>query len=142
MANLQNKGYGWPGIIWEMIEKRSRLIWPSCHSKATFSIENALIVDGTFSFPKCTVNQPCFLLQSLKKQALNTVLTDIIQITKKIYNTLSYFEQCWTKKIKMVTAFIQCASAAWYNDVNKDESLKNLLVNRKVFMLIEFYLPR
>ena len=67
------------------------------------------------------------------------MLTDINQITKKIYNTLYSAE---LKKIKMATAFIQCASAAWYNDVNKDESLKNLLVNWKVFMLIEFYLPR
>ena len=100
MANLQNKGYGWPGIIWEMIEKRSRLIWPSCHSKATFSIENALIVDGAFSFLRCTVNQPCFLLQSLKKQwltGINQKLTDINQITKKIYNTLNSAE---LKKLK------------------------------------------
>ena len=146
MANLQNKGYGWPGIIWEMTEKRSRLIWPSCYSKATFLIENALIVDGTFSFPKCTVNQHCFLLQSLKKQVLNTVVNGHkpkVNGHKPNYKkNLQYFEQCWTKKIKMVTDFIQCASAAWYNDVNKDESLNNLLVNRKVFMLIEFYLPR
>ena len=104
MANLQNKGYEWPGIIWEMIEKRSRLIWPSCHSKAKFSIENALIVDGTFSFPKCTVNQPCFLLQSLKKQVLNTVVNGHKPKVnghkpnyKKIYNTLNSAE---LKKLK------------------------------------------
>ena len=89
---------------------------------------------GAFSFPRCTVSQPCFLSQSFKKQALNTVLTDINQIT---YN-LIYFEKCWTKKIKN-GFYSMCI--AWYNDVNKDESLKNLLVNRKVFMLIEFYLP-
>ena len=77
-----------------------------------FNRKNALIVDGTFSFPRCTVNQPCFLLQSLKKQVLNTVVNG--------------------HKPKV----------NGYNDVNKDESLKNLLVNRKVFMLIEFYLPR
>ena len=69
-----------------------------------FNRKNALIVDGTFSFPRCTVNQPCFLLQSLKKQVLNTVVNGHKPKVnghkpnyKKIYNTLNSAE---LKKLK------------------------------------------
>ena len=111
-----------------MIRKNSRNVWEARLTelplKATFSNENPLSV----------------LISNVQSVSLafyyNLQITGTYSANRHKPN---YFE---LKKVKCKLLWFNAHCLQWYIDENKEESLKNSeLVNRKVFMSVELYLP-